>query len=59
MHTISQRDAQILETQYTEETELIVGVRRSQVEAFIDVFVNALGGRGVAERMNGGERGNG
>ena len=61
MHTISQRDAQILETQYTEETEILVGVRRSEVESFIDTFVNALGGRGVAERVNGGEgeRGNG
>ncbi len=59
MHTISQRDATILETHYTDETEILVGVRRSEVESFIDTFVNALGGRGVAERENGGERGNG
>ena len=61
MHTISQFDARILETHYTDETEILVGVRRSEVESFIDTFVNALGGRGVAERVNGGEgeRGNG
>ena len=55
MHTISQHDAQILETQYTDETEILVGVRRSEVEAFIDTFVNALAGRGSAERVDGGE----
>ena len=55
MHTISQHDATILETEYTDETEILVGVRCSQAEAFIDAFVNALGGRGVAERVNGGE----
>ena len=50
MHTISRFDVQILETHYTEETELVVGVRRSETEAFIEAFVNALGGRGAAER---------
>ena len=55
MHIISQHDATILETQYTEETVILVGVRRSQVEVFIDAFVNALGGRGTAERLNEGE----
>ncbi len=50
MHTISRFDVQILETHYTEETELVVGVRRSETEAFIDAFVNAVGGRGAAER---------
>ncbi len=55
MHTISLFDAKILETHYTEATEIIVGVRRSEVEAFIDTFVNALGGRGSAERVDGGE----
>ena len=61
MHTISQHDATILETHYTDETEILVGVRRSEVESFIDAFVNALGGRGVAERVKegAGERENG
>lgn len=54
MHTIGQFDAQILETNYTEETEIIVGVRRSEAASFIDAFVNALGGRGVAEKIDGG-----
>ena len=55
MHTISRFDVQILETHYTEETELIVGVRRSEAEAFIDAFVNALGGRGTAEKLKAKE----
>ncbi len=51
MHTISQHDATILETQFTEETEIHVGVRRSEVESCFDRFVNGLGGGGVAERV--------
>ena len=54
MHTISQFDAQILETNYTEETEIVVGIRRSEGTSFIDAFVNALGGRGAAARTGGG-----
>ncbi len=52
MHTISQFDAQILETTYTEETEIVVGVRRSEAASFTDAFVNALSGRGTAERVS-------
>ena len=54
MHTISQFDAQILEMNYTEETEIVVGIRRSEVTSLIDAFVNALGGRGAAEPIGGG-----
>lgn len=50
MHTVSQFDAVVRETRYTDETELVVGVRRSEAAAFIEAFVNNLGGRGVAER---------
>lgn len=47
MHTISQFDAEIVDTRYTHETELTVAVRRSQVDAFADAFTNNLSGRGA------------
>lgn len=46
MHTINQFDAEIQQTSYTDKTEIIVGVRTSEVDAFMDRFVNALSGRG-------------
>lgn len=49
MHTVSRFDTEIQETRYTEETEMIVGLRRSEVDAFVEAFVEALAGRGVAE----------
>jgi uncharacterized YigZ family protein len=51
MHTIHQHDAEIVDTHYTEETELVVAVRRSEVDAFIEMFTNALGGRGEVSRV--------
>lgn len=51
MHTISQFDAMILETHYSDATEIIVGVRRSEVEGFLGTFTNALGGRGESARV--------
>lgn len=48
MHIINQYDAVIQETTYTEETEIIIGVRRSQAAAFVEAFTDALGGRGDA-----------
>lgn len=55
LHVINQFDAEILDTRYTEATEIVVGVRRSEVEPFVEAFVNALGGRGTVEREQGGE----
>lgn len=55
MHTLGLFDAEILATHYSEETELVVGVRRSQTDAFIEAFVNALGGRGTAVRDDLGD----
>jgi len=51
MHTIHQHDAEIEGTHYTDQTELIVAVRRSEVDAFIESFTNALAGRGEVSRM--------
>lgn len=48
MHTLGQFDTEILETSYGEDTVLVVAVRRSQVEAFMAAFVDAVGGRGEA-----------
>ncbi|HMB89977.1 MAG TPA: YigZ family protein, partial [Rhodothermales bacterium] len=53
MHTISQFDAKIQETHYSDATEMIVGVRRSQVDGFRDLFTNALSGRGSITRVEG------
>ncbi len=53
MHTISQFDAKILEMHYTEETELVIAIRRSEAEAFLERYVDALGGRGRALSITG------
>ena len=49
MHTINQFDAPILETNYSETTEIIVAVRRSQTDALAAAFTAALSGRGTVE----------
>ncbi len=46
MHTISRFDAEIAEQHYTDDTELVVLVRRSEAEPLRAAFVEALGGRG-------------
>jgi len=43
-------DSEVLDETYSDITELHVGVRRSEADAFIDAFTNALGGRGEAVR---------
>ena len=53
MHTIGQFDAEIVDTTYTDVTELIVDVRRAQTAALIDAFTNALAGRGTARVLSG------
>ena len=53
MHSISQFDAEIQETHYSDATEIIVGVRCSQVEGFLNTYTNALGGRGEIARVEG------
>jgi len=49
MFTINQFDSKILETKYSDYTEMMIGVRRSQVEAFVSGFSDALRGRGDVE----------
>lgn len=51
MHTIHQYDAEIVDTHYAEETEFVVAVRKSEVEAFIETFTDALAGRGEVSRV--------
>ena len=43
---LSQFDTQEIDARYAEETELVVGVRTSEVVAFTAAFTEALGGRG-------------
>ncbi len=51
LHTLNRFDAEIQATHYSEQTELFVGVRRSQVTPFLGAFADALAGRGTAERV--------
>ncbi|MDX1438337.1 MAG: YigZ family protein [Rubricoccaceae bacterium] len=49
MHTVGRFDAIIVDTRYSERgTELLLHVRRSEVEPFKHAFIEALGGRGEA-----------
>ena len=50
MHTIERFGAKVVESRYSERTDLEVAVRRSEVDKFIQAFVEALGGRGIVER---------
>ena len=43
---LQQFDAPVQESAYTDVTELTVGVRASEVDAFVEVFTNALSARG-------------
>lgn len=52
MDTINQFDAPILDTNYFEETEIIVDVRRTETDALISMFTSALAGRGVATKLD-------
>jgi len=44
---LNQFDAEVQDSTYTDVTTLTVGVRRSEVDAFLEAFANALGGRGT------------
>lgn len=46
MQTVNRFDAEIAEQHYTDDTELVVRVRRSEAEALRAAFVESLGGRG-------------
>ena len=50
MHTLSRFAAEILESRYSDRTELVVALRRSTVGDFEEAFRDALGGRGGFER---------
>lgn len=39
-------DVEVQDEAYSDVTELAVGVRRSEADAFVEAFTNALGGRG-------------
>ena len=53
MHTIGKFDAEIAETNYSEKgTEMLVNVRRSEVERLETAFTEALGGRGEVVQIS-------
>ena len=56
---LQQFDATVQESSYTDVTELTVGVRASEVDAFIDAFTNALSARGEVLSVGGEKRGSG
>lgn len=45
-------DLEILQRDYSEVTEIVVGVRESKVKAFLNAFRNGLGDRGEAQVMD-------
>ena len=52
MLVIDRFSAEVVESTYTDVTELTVAIPRSRAEAFEAAFVDALGGRGVVRRTN-------
>lgn len=53
---IEQFDVEVTDSEYTEVTTLTLAVRRSEVDAFIDAFTNALSDRGDILRRGKGDR---
>lgn len=53
MQTIDTFAAKVLDSTYTERTELTLAIPRSKVEEFLRAFTDALGGRGEATRLGG------
>lgn len=52
MHTIGQFDAPIVATNYSDDTEIIVNVRRTETAALEAMFTSALAGRGDVSRLD-------
>ncbi len=52
---LRQFDTTEIDSRYTEVTRRTVGVPRSEVDAFVDAFTNALGGRGTVLRRGAEE----
>ena len=50
MRTIQNYDAKIVSTNYHDRTEMELAIRKSEVAAFKEAFVDNLGGRGSIER---------
>lgn len=48
---LQQFDTEVLSSTYTDVTTLTVGVRQSEVEAFVEAFTNALSDRGEILRV--------
>lgn len=48
---VNQFDTEMQDSQYTDVTTLTVGVRRSEVDAFVEAFTNALSDRGEVLRV--------
>ena len=48
---LRQFDTEVQRSEYTDVTTLTVGVRRSEVDAFVEAFTNALSDRGELLRV--------
>ena len=53
---LQQFDTEVQDSEYTDVTTLTVGVRQSQVEAFLEAFTNALSDRGELLRVGSEEK---
>lgn len=51
MHVLQKFDAEVVESSYTDTTQLTVAVPRSKVAEFEAAFVDALGARGYVRRV--------
>lgn len=54
---LRQFDVDVLDEEYSDVTEIVADVRRSETDAFIEAFTNALGGRGEVVRTGEREKG--
>ncbi|MFW5973389.1 MAG: DUF1949 domain-containing protein, partial [Bacteroidota bacterium] len=50
MQTMARFDVVVLASDYGADTQLRVGVRRSQADAFVTAFTDNLAGRGLVSR---------
>jgi len=46
-------DIEVIDRRYSEVTEVVVGVRASEVQQFVDAFTNGLGDRGTVLSIDG------
>lgn len=54
LHTVDRFDIEIIDRLYSEDTRLVLDVRKGELERFTTAFTDALGGRGSVEAGDSG-----